>query len=124
MDRLEKTILKNLIYNEEFSTKVIPFLKDEYFNDRIEKILFTEIFDFMTKYKKLPTHESLLIDITEKKSLSSQDVNDTIELLGEIRANKEDTTELEWLVDSTEKFCQDKAIYNAIMESVNILDDS
>ncbi len=124
MNRLEKTILKNLIYNEDFVRKVLPFLKPEYFLDSTEKVLFKEIFDFVNEYKNPPTHEALVINFTEKRNLSATDVGSAIELLNELHQNKDEPTDNEWLANQTEKFCQDKAIYNAIMESVQILDDS
>ena len=68
MNRLELSILKNLIYNEEYTRKVLPFIKQEYFSDTTEKILFKEIFDFVNKYKNLPTHEALVINFTENKN--------------------------------------------------------
>jgi len=123
MQRLEQTILKNLIYNEEYTRKVLPFLKTEYFSDRTEKNLFKEVFEFVNKYKNLPTHEALIINFTESKSLSEQEVQSVITLLNEIKQDKGDVVENNWLTEHTEKFCQDKAVYNAIMESVSILDD-
>ena len=123
MNRLEQTILKNLIYNEEFTRKVLPFLQADYFADNTEKIVFKEIFEFVNKYKNLPTHESLVINFTESKSLTEPEVRSSIDLLNKIKESKDDLVEFKWLTEQTEKFCQDKAIYNAIMESVSILDD-
>jgi len=123
MNRLEQTILKNLIYNEDFTRKVLPFIKSDYFADNTEKVVFKEIFEFVNKYKNLPTHESLVINFTESKSLTEVEVRDSIELLNEMHVSREEKVESKWLVEQTEKFCQDKAIYNAIMESVSILDD-
>ena len=122
MNRLEQTILKNLIYNEEYTRKVIPFLKAEYFSDQNEKTLFKEVFEFVNKYKNLPSHEALVINFTEKKNLTEVHVSETIGLLNEIHSSKDEKVEMAWLAEQTEKFCQDKAIYNAIMESVSILD--
>jgi replicative DNA helicase len=122
-NRLERTILKNLIYNEEFTRKVLPFIKPEYFSDQIEKLVFKEVFEFVNKYKNLPTHEALVINFTEAKSLTEPQVKESIELLNDIQQDKNEKVELKWLTEHTEKFCQDKAIYNAIMESVTILDD-
>jgi replicative DNA helicase len=123
MNRLEQTILKNLIYNEEYTRKVLPFIQSNYFSDNTEKILFKEIFEFVNKYKNLPTHEALVINFTESKNLTESEVQDAVQLLNEIKKSKDDTVEIKWLTEHTEKFCQDKAIYNAIMESVSILDD-
>ena len=123
MTRLEKTILKNLVYNEAFTRKVLPFIKAEYFSDPAEKLVFKEVFEFVNKYKNLPTHEALVINITEKRNLTEPQVRDSVELLKEITQEKDDVPEMAWLTEQTEKFCQDKAIYNAIMESVGILDD-
>ena len=123
MNRLEQIILKNLIHNEEYTRKVLPFIKGEYFSDQTEKLVFKEVYDFVNKYKNLPTHESLVINITEKTNLTEPQVKESIELLRDIEQTKDDKVELQWLTEQTEKFCQDKAIYNAIMESVSILDD-
>jgi hypothetical protein len=123
MNRLEQTILKNLIYNEEYTRKVLPFIQSDYFSDNTEKVVFKEIFEFVNKYKNLPTHEALVINFTESKTLTEPQVRSSIELLNEFKQNKDETVDLSWLTENTEKFCQDKAIYNAIMESVQILDD-
>ena len=98
-------------------------MRADYFGDNTEKVVFKEIFDFVNKYKNLPTHESLVINFTESKSLTEVEVRDSIELLNEMHMSREEKVESKWLVEQTEKFCQDKAIYNAIMESVSILDD-
>jgi replicative DNA helicase len=123
MNRLEHSILKNLIYNETFARKVLPFLRNDYFSDNTEKVVYKEVDDFINKYNSLPTHEALIINLTESKKLTEQEVRNSIELLNNINQHKEEPTEMKWLVEQTEKFCQDKAIYNAIMESVSILDD-
>ena len=122
MNRLEQTIIKNLIYNEEYIRKVLPFIRPDYFSDNAEKIVFKEIFDFLNQYKNPPTHEALVINFTEKKNLTEPQVQEAIELLNKVHSDKDEPTETQWLIEQTEKFCQDKAIYNAIMESVSILD--
>ena len=123
MKRLETTILKNLIFNEDYARKILPFIKSEYFTDNTEKILFEEVNEYINHYKNLPTYESLVINFTESKKLTEQQVQDSVEMLREINAEKEEKSDDAWLLDNTEKFCQDKAIYNAIMKSVKILDD-
>ena len=122
MNRLEQTIIKNLIYNEEYIRKVLPFIRPDYFSDNAEKIVFKEIFDFLNQYKNPPTHEALVINFTEKKNLTEPQVQEAIELLNKVHSDKDEPTETQWLIEQTEKFCQAKAIYNAIMESVSILD--
>jgi replicative DNA helicase len=111
-----------LIYNEEYVRKVLPFIRPDYFSDNAEKIVFKEIFEFINQYKNPPTHEALVINFTEKKTLTEPQVQEAIELLNKVHLDKDEPTETQWLIEQTEKFCQDKAIYNAIMESVSILD--
>jgi replicative DNA helicase len=120
--RLETTILKNLIYSEEYTRKVLPFIQPDYFSDSKDKTLFKFVSEFVNKYKTLPTYESLVIELGDSKNLTDQELKNTLGLLDEIYQNKSEPTELQWLTEQTEKFCQDKAIYNAIMESVSILD--
>jgi archaellum biogenesis ATPase FlaH len=112
-----------LIFNEDYARKILPFIKSEYFADNTEKILFEEVNEYINHYKNLPTYESLVINFTESKKLTEQQVRDSVEMLREINAEKDDKSDIKWLTDNTEKFCQDKAIYNAIMKSVKILDD-
>ena len=112
-----------MIYNEPYTRKVLPFIRSDYFSDDIEKIVFKEVFDFVNKYKNLPTQESLIINFTESKNLTELQVKSAIELLKNVHSSREEKVEFDWIVEQTEKFCQDKAIYNAIMESVSILDD-
>jgi len=112
-----------LIFNEDYARKILPFIKSEYFTDNTEKILFEEVNEYINHYKNLPTYESLVINFTESKKLTEQQVRDSVEMLREINAEKEEKSDNAWLIDNTEKFCQDKAIYNAIMKSVQILDN-
>jgi replicative DNA helicase len=123
MYRLEQTILKNLIYHDDYCRKVLPFLKSDFFLDFTEKIVFDQVSNFIHKYKNLPTHEALVIDLTEASSLKEDQVQSAISLLEEINQNKAEPTDVPWLVEQTEKFCQDKSIYNAVLESVSILED-
>jgi len=120
--RLETSILKNLIFSEEYTRKVLPFIQSEYFTDNKDKTLFIFVSQFVNKYKTLPTYESLVIELNDSKKLTEQELKNTLGLLDDINQNKNEPTEIQWLIEQTEKFCQDKAIYNAIMESVTILD--
>lgn len=123
MNRLELSILKNLVYNDEYARKVLPFIQPDYFSDNNERIIYNEIKEFVEKYKNLPTYEALVINFTESKNLTEDQVRGSIQILNDIKENKDDPTDIQWLTEHTEKFCQDKALYNAIMESVTILDD-
>ena len=123
MKRLETIILKNLIFNEDYARKIIPFLKSEYFADITDKNIFEEINNHIHQFKHLPTYESLIINFTESNKLTEEQVRDSVDLIRNINADKDEPTDVEWLIKQTEKFCQDKAIYNAIMKSVRILDD-
>ena len=111
------------MYSEEYTRKVLPFIQNEYFTDNTDKIIFNEIHEFVNKYKALPSKEAIVINLSESKKLTDQDIRRANDLLNEIEQNKKENTEVQWLIEQTEKFCQDKAIYNAIMESVQILDN-
>ena len=119
MEKIEFLILRNLIYNEEYARKVIPFIKDDYFEDQKQKIIFQEISSFIQEYNKLATKEILSIEV-EKRS----DINDTIfaEIVDIISSFEDEVGELDWLIDSTEKWCRDRAIYLALMESIQLAD--
>jgi len=120
--KLEQAILKNLIYNEDYLRKVLPFLKDDYFSDRTERALYNEITSFTETYNTPPTIEALSIAIKEKNNLSDDEVKSCETYLQEIEAHSKDQTEIQWLVDKTEKFCQEKAVYNAVLGAISILD--
>ena len=125
MPTIEQTILKNLVSNEDYTRKVLPFLKEDYFTDRHEKIVFDEINKFVDKYNKLPTIETLQIELQNRKSLNEEDFRKTTETLDNINTDSSSDTNndnYDWLCDTTEKFCKDKAIYNAIVEGIGIID--
>ena len=118
-NRLEDTILTNLIFNEEYTRKVLPFLKDEYFGTRSDKIIFSQIYDFVNKYNNLPTKETLIIELNTRKDINEEEfkaIKTTIAGLNPVEAD------LEWLFDTTEKFCKDKAVNNAVLNGIKILD--
>jgi len=117
---LEKMIFNNLINNEDYSRKVIAFLKEDYFTSQEDKIVFSLIDDYIKKYNKVPTKQSLLIDLSEK-TISQDAYKASYDIIDSLTLNEKN--DLEWLLDSTEKFCQEKAIYNAIMDSIHIIDD-
>ena len=119
--RLETTILKNLIYNEEYTRKVLPFLSVNYFQEREDKILYEKINEYINQYNALPTQEALAIEL-DKSPLKDEEFQNSLKLLESI-TNENDEANISWLLDSTEKFCQDRAIYNAVVESISILDE-
>jgi replicative DNA helicase len=120
--KLEQTILKNLIYNEEFLRKVLPFIKEEYFTDRTDRAIFNEISKFTEAYNSTPTIEAIELAIKEKRTLSDDEVEKCESCLQEIVKTKHEESKIDWLVDKTEEFCQEKAIYNAVLGSISILD--
>jgi len=118
-DRIENTIINNLFFDEQFTRKTIPFLKESYFTKREEKILFREIHAFINKYNNLPTKESILIELNNRKDLNEEEYKSTKELVASI---KEEESDLQWLTDTTEKFCKDRAVHNAVLEGITILE--
>ena len=120
--RLEQTILKNLIQSEEFARKVIPFLKSEYFTEVDEKTVFAEVKEYFDKYTKNPTTEALLINLDNSTTLTDNVVQSSKRLVGRLHNDSEETPQ-SWLVEETEKWCKDRAIYIAVMNSIDVLDN-
>ena len=120
--KLEQAILTSLIYNEDYLRKVLPFIKPEYFSDRTERTLFNEITSFTETYNNTPEIAALSIAVKEKTNLTDDEVQKCEDYLSEIEKDNNPKTEIQWLVDKTEKFCQEKAIYNAVLGSISILD--
>ena len=120
--KLEQTILKHLIYSEDFLRKVLPFLKDEYFTDRTEKTLYHEIASFANTYNLPPSSEAIGLAVADLRSVTDEEVEKCETYLKEIEASKSEQSQIQWLVERTEKFCQEKAIYNAVLGSISILD--
>ena len=120
--RLEQTILKNLIQSEEFARKVIPFLKSDYFTEVDEKTVFAEVKDYFDKYTKNPTTEALLINLDNSTTLTDNVVQSSKRLVGQLHDDSEETPQ-SWLVEETEKWCKDRAIYIAVMNSIDVLDN-
>jgi replicative DNA helicase len=119
MEKVEFLILRNLLHNEEYIRKVIPFIKSEYFEDTNQKIVFEEILSFVEQYNQPATKEVLCIEVEKR-----QDINDTSfkEIIHLISSLEDVPAEFNWLVDTTEKWCRDRAIYLALMESIHIAD--
>ena len=119
MEKVEFLILRNLLHNEEYNRKVIPFLKPEYFEDTNQKIVFEEILSFIQKYNQPATKEVLCIEVEKRKDINDTSFKEIVNLIN----NLDDVpVELKWLIDTTEKWCRDRAIYLALMESILIAD--
>ena len=119
MERIETTILRNLVFNEEYSRKVIPFIEPDYFEQRTEKIIFEEITQFIVKYGNAITTEALAIELENRTDLSEMEVKEMREITSSLTDAPADN---QWLEDTTEKWCRDRAIYLALMESISIAD--
>jgi replicative DNA helicase len=118
-EKIESTILRNLLCNEEFYRKVVPFINAEYFQEFDEKIIFEEIHDFSNKYDKLPTKEVLIINLQNRNDLNEETYQQSIQ---KIKEYSEEWVDKDWLVNTTEKWCKDRAIYNALLQSIKIAD--
>jgi replicative DNA helicase len=116
---LEVTILSHLIFQQEYTRKVLPFLKQEYFTTRATKVVFIEVHEYVSNYDACPSLNALGIECQERTDLSEDQFKEVIELLNELSNEKSD---LDWIVDTTEKWCQERAIYLSLMESVKIAD--
>ena len=119
MERIETTILRNLVYNEEYARKTIPFIQSDFFEERSEKILFDEIVSFITKYDSCATLEALNIEVENRTDLTAEEVKNIYDISKELNNSPIDN---QWLLDTTEKWCRDRAIYLALMESIHIAD--
>ena len=119
MDKIEFLVLRSLLHNEEYLRKVIPFIKADYFQDTNQKIVFEEILSFVSEYNETPTKEVLGIEVEKRK-----DINDTTyqEISKLISYLDDEPAEQEWLENTTEKWCRERAIYMALMESISIAD--
>ena len=119
MDRIEKVILRNLVYNEEYLRKVLPFIEPDYFNDRNERVVFEHITKYASEYNSLITKEVLQIEIEDRRDITQDEVKN---IFGTINELEDIECDFEWLSDTTEKWCRDRAIYLALMESIKIAD--
>jgi len=119
MDKVEFLILRNFLHNEQYTRKVIPFVKPEYFEETNQKIVFQEILNFIQKYNQLATKEVLSIEVEKRTDINEDSFKQILNL---IECLDDVPTEFDWLVDTTEKWCRDRAIYLALMESIHIAD--
>lgn len=118
-ERIEEIILRNLLFNEEYYRKVVPFLKAEYYEIYHEKIIYEEIADFASKYDKVPTKEVLTINLQNRNDLTDESFKDSVQAVSNL---SDEWVDYDWLLDATEKWCKDRAIYLALMQSIKIAD--
>ena len=119
MERIETTILRNIIFNEDYSRKVIPFIQPEYFEQKSEKVVFEETAKFIVKYGSAITIEALGIEVENRTDLNESEIKEVRDLTSQLN---DSVVEKQWLLDTTEKWCRDRAIYLALMESIHIAD--
>tara|TARA_B100000482_G_scaffold60338_1_gene41700 strand:- start:142 stop:1515 length:1374 start_codon:yes stop_codon:yes gene_type:complete len=119
MERVETTILNNLLFNEEYTRKVLPFLRPEYFEEKCDTLVFEQISSFLTQYDKLPTKEVLNIELQKRVDLSQDEYSLVTRLVESLVPTESDRT---WVLDTTESWCKERAIYLALMESIKIAD--
>lgn len=117
--RLESKILANLIWNEEFTRKVAPFVSPSYFSDKFDKVIVEESLNFFTKYNKLPTQDIIKIELSNRKDLTDKELLETLKVVDTLN---NDNTNLDWMIEHTETFCKNRAVYNAILDSIKIIE--
>ena len=119
MEKVEFLILRNLLYNEEYVRKVLPFLKADYFEERNQRIVFEEISNFVQEYNKPATKEVLCIETEKRQDINGDEFQEITKIISYL---EDDPSEFNWLVNTTEKWCRDRAIYIALMESIQLAD--
>ena len=127
MEKLEDTILRNLLFDEDYTRKTLPFFRDEYFTTFSDRLIFEEIRKYFNKYTKQPSIEALGIELNGRNDIAEEQLKSAMESLETIEKDYKDetvTTDMNWLMVKSEKFCQDKALYNAIINSIAIFDEN
>ncbi len=117
--RIEQTIISSLFFREDYTRKVLPFIKEEYFGNRVEQLLYGEIFKFVEKYNNLPTKDAMLIELGQRKDINEEELNHLKDYVNQIENTEPD---VQWLTETTEKFCKDRAGHNAVLSGIKILD--
>jgi len=118
--RIENTIINGLFFKEEYTRKVLPFIKEEYFGNRVEQLLFGEVFKFVEKYNNLPTKDAILIELNSRRDINEEELQ---HLKDYIVAVENTDSDEQWLLETTEKFCKDRAVHNAVLSGIKILDN-
>lgn len=119
---LDVIILENLIYNEDYSRKVIPFIKPEYFQDTSKRVIYEQVLGFASKYNSLPSQDELVIELSNQKGLSQSDFDGAVDIVNEL-TKKIQAPSFDWLISKTESFCKERSIYNAVLKAAERLDD-
>ena len=112
MPRIEQTALSNLIHNEEYTRKVLPFIKEEYFGNRVEQLVFGEVFKFVEKYNNLPTKNAIEIELNGRRDINEEELQ---HIKDYIVAIEDSDTDTQWLLETTEKFCKDRAVHLSLI---------
>src|SRR6056300_897734 len=118
--RIENTILASLFFKEDYTRKVLPFIKEEYFGNRVEQLLFGEVFKFVEKYNNLPTKDAIEIELNSRRDINEEELQ---HIKDYIVAIEDSDTDTQWLLETKEKFCKDRAVHNAVLEGIKILDN-
>ena len=118
--RIENTIINSLFFKEEYTRKVLPFIKEEYFGNRVEQLLFGEVFKFIEKYNNLPTKDAILIELNNRRDINEEELQ---HLKDYVVAVEDSEADEQWLLETTEKFCKDRAVHNAVLSGIKILDN-
>ena len=117
--RIEQTIISSLFFREDYARKVLPFIKEEYFGNRVEQILFGQIFQFVEKYNNLPTKDAMLIELSQRRDINEEELSHIKDYVVAVENSEADE---QWLLETTEKFCKDRAVHNAVLSGIKILD--
>ena len=117
--RIENTIINGLFFKEEYTRKVLPFIKEEYFGNRVEQLLFGEVFKFVEKYNNLPTKDAILIELNSRRDINEEELQHLKDYVVAVEDTEADD---QWLLETTEKFCKDRAVHNAVLSGIKILD--
>ena len=117
--RIEHTILSNLINDGEYSRQVIPFIQKEYFSDRVEAVVAEEILAFFSEFNKTATKEVLLIQVSKRRDIGAKEVEEAEKLIGSLQPIE---INFSWLMKESEAFCKQRALYNAILSSIQIIE--
>ena len=117
MNEVEQLVIKNLLLDEEYVRKAMPFIKTEYFADTIGKKLFEILSKYFTEYSAIPTKEALIIEVGQVGGISDDQHHEIVKAIGNIDTEK---SEFEWILDTTEKWCKERALYLALMSSIKI----